>query len=101
MVEAPGIESWGRPTEGDQTGVNAGIGDDDLTPDATVGGGSISPKDDSGAIPPPAREALRVALRNATNDRTLVDVLARVQDHPANAIDEFLPAACRLSVGMS
>jgi hypothetical protein len=79
-VEAPGIESWGKTTEGDPTGANGGIDDDDIAPDATLGGGSIPPKDDSGTIPPPAREALRVALRNATDDRTIVGDLVLALD---------------------
>jgi hypothetical protein len=80
VVEAPGIESWGSGTEGDPTGANGGIGDRDIVPDALVGGGSRPPEDDSGTIPSPSREALIVALRNATGDPTVVDDLALARD---------------------
>lgn len=80
MVEAPGIESWGGGIEGDPTGANLGIGDEEIAPDATLGGGSIPPKDDSGTIPPPAREALRVALRNAAEDAAIVGDLDLARD---------------------
>ncbi len=45
VVEAPGIESWGGGTEGDPTGANRGIGDEEIAPDATLGGGSVGDLD--------------------------------------------------------
>lgn len=79
-MEAPGIESWGRGIEGDPTGANVEIGNDAIPPDATPGGASIPPKDDSGTIRTPAREALRVALKDASDDPTIVGDLPLARD---------------------
>jgi hypothetical protein len=70
----------GGETDEHSTGANRAIDDGDVTWDATAGSGSIPPEDDSGTIPPSARNALRLALGSVIRDATIVGDLALARD---------------------